>query len=113
MKKITYYSILSLLFILPFQLKADSNKIIISEFMAVNSNGIVDEDLEHSDWLELYNNSASTIDLAGWYLSDNATNLKEWQFPSITIPKGGYMVVFASGKNRIDPTKSLHTNFKL
>jgi len=92
---------------------ADSNKIVITEFMAVNSNSIVDEDNEHSDWLELFNNTDSAVDLAGWYLSDDAANLKQWQFPAITIPKGGYLVVFASGKNRVDPTKNLHTNFKL
>ena len=105
--------LIAFLLIFPGLLLAQSNKIIISEFMAVNSNGIIDEDLEHSDWLELYNNSDISIDLNGWYLSDNAANLKEWQFPSITIPKGGYLVVFASGKNRIDPTKNLHTSFKL
>lgn len=106
-------SLIALLIALPIALFADSNKIIISEFMAVNSNGLVDEDLEHSDWLELYNATDAPIDLAGWYLSDNALALKEWQFPSISIPKGGYLIVYASGKNRIDPTKNLHTNFKL
>jgi len=111
MKITTFF--FALFLVLPIALFADSNKIIISEFMAVNSNGIVDEDLEHSDWLELYNATDAPIYLAGWYLSDNAATLKEWQFPSITIPKGGYLVVFASGKNRIDPTKNLHTNFKL
>ena len=99
-------SLIALLFALPIALFADSNKVIITEFMAVNSNGIVDEDLEHSDWLELYNATDAPIDLAGWFLSDNAATLKEWQFPSVTLPKGGYMVVFASGKNRIDPQKT-------
>jgi len=98
---------------LPIGLCADTNKIIITEFMAVNSNSIVDEDSEHSDWLELYNNTDAAIDLNGWYLSDNASSLKEWQFPSVSIPKGGYLLVFASGKNRTDPAKNLHTNFKL
>ncbi|MDD4992622.1 MAG: chitobiase/beta-hexosaminidase C-terminal domain-containing protein [Paludibacter sp.] len=99
--------------VLPTLLFADSNKVIISEFMAVNSNGIIDEDLEHSDWLELYNNSAGTIDLGGWFLTDDAANLKKWQFPAVSLPKGAYLVIFASGKNRIDPSKKLHTNFKL
>lgn len=94
-------------------LLADSQKVIISEFMAVNSNNIVDEDSEHSDWIELYNNTSEIIDLTGWYLTDDATNLKKWQFPQITLAKGAYLVVFASGKNRVDPTKNLHTNFKL
>jgi len=110
--KIRFY-LFVFFFILPGILFAQSNKIIITEFMAVNSNGIVDEDLEHSDWLEIYNATDSTINLAGWYLSDNADNLKEWQFPEMLIQKGAYLTVFASAKNRVDPGKNLHTNFKL
>jgi hypothetical protein len=98
---------------LPTVLFADSQKIVITEFMAINSNGIVDEDGEHSDWLELYNNTDGDINLNSWYLSDNAAIPNEWQFPSIVIQKGSYLIVFASGKNRTDPTKNLHTNFKL
>ncbi len=101
------------LLFLPFIAFAQSNKILITEFMAINSNGIVDEDNEHSDWIELYNNTDENIDLGGWYLSDNQNNLKEWQFPSLNLPKGAYLIVYASGKNRIDPSKNLHTNFKL
>ena len=105
---------LFLLFIfLSFNINAESNKILITEFMAINSNGIVDEDTEHSDWIELYNNTESAVNLQGWYLTDDALNLKQWQFPAVTIAKGAYLVVFASGKNRVDPTKNLHTNFKL
>lgn len=92
---------------------ANSNKILITEFMAINSNGLFDEDGDRSDWIELYNNTDNAIDLAGWYLTDNALQLKEWQFPSVTLAKGAYMVVYASGKNRIDPSENLHTNFKL
>lgn len=92
---------------------ANSQKILITEFMAINSNGLIDEDGERSDWIELYNNTDNVINLAGWYLTDNSLRLKEWQFPAITLPKGAFLVVYASGKNRIDPTKNLHTNFKL
>lgn len=92
---------------------SQSNKILITEFMAVNSNNIVDEDNEHSDWIELYNNTDEPIDLNGWYLTDDAVNLIKWKFPSVIIQKNGYLVVFASDKNRKDPTKTLHTNFKL
>lgn len=108
---------LRLLFIFAFALLAgtayaNSQKILISEFMAINSNGLYDEDGERSDWVELYNNTDASINLDGWYLSDNASNLKMWRFPSIIFPKGSYMLVYASDKNRIDPTKNLHTNFK-
>lgn len=109
-----YISVLTVFCVLVLvNMQAQSNKVLITEFMAVNSNNIVDEDGEHSDWLEIYNNTDADIDLDGWYLTDDATVLNKWKFPSNTLQKGSYLVVFASDKNRIDPAKNLHTNFKL
>ena len=48
------------------------------------------------DWVELYNTTNQPIDLAGWYLSDDATDLKKYQFPANAnsiIPANGYKVV--------------------
>lgn len=86
---------------------------VISEFMASNRTTLVDADGEHSDWIELYNPDAEPVDLAGWYLTDNAGKRTKWQFPSVTIPAQGYLVVFASDKDRTDPAGELHTNFAL
>jgi hypothetical protein len=86
---------------------------LINEFMASNSSTLADEDGAFSDWIELYNPDATAVSLAGWYLTDNATNKTKWQFPAVTLPAGGYLVVFASGKNRRDPAARLHTNFSL
>ena len=55
----------------------------------------------------------SDLPLNGWYLTDDPAALQKWRFPSVTMAAGGYLVVFASGKNRIDPASELHTNFKL
>ena len=86
---------------------------VISEFLASNRTGILDEDGEHSDWIELHNPDPATASLKGWYLTDSATNKIKWQFPDVSIPPGGYLVVFASGKDRRDPAARLHTNFSL
>ncbi|MFC1636095.1 hypothetical protein ACFL5Z_14760, partial [Planctomycetota bacterium] len=40
-------------------------------------------------------------------------NLTKWAFPEVTLASDGYLVVFASDKNRRDPLGVLHTNFKL
>ena len=37
----------------------------------------------------------------------------KWQFPEVSLAPGGYLVVFASGKDRRDPAGQLHTNFAL
>lgn len=96
-----------------FLLMANSNKIIINEFMSINSNSITDGDDEHSDWIELYNNTESDINMNGWYLTDKSDNMPKWKFPSISIPKNSYLIVFASEKDKKDAANYLHTNFKL
>jgi hypothetical protein len=87
--------------------------VVISEFMAVNDTVLQDEDADCSDWVELKNTSSNAVDLAGWYLTDKADNLTQWQFPSTVLPPGAYLVVFASGKDRAVAGSELHTNFKL
>lgn len=47
---------------------------VISEFLASNRTGILDEDGDHSDWIELRNPDPATASLKGWYLTDSATN---------------------------------------
>ena len=85
----------------------------ITEFMAANTRTLADSDGQFSDWIELHNPDPVAVNLAGWYLTDDAKNLTRWQLPAITIPPGGYLLVFASDKNRRDPTKELHANFEL
>ena len=87
--------------------------IIISEFLASNTKGLTDEDGDHSDWIELSNISGSAIDLAGWHLTDDATVLDRWEFPSVSLNPGDELVVFASNKNRSIAGDELHANFKL
>ena len=85
----------------------------ISEFMASNESVLADEDGVFSDWIEIHNPDGSPISLAGYYLTDNAANLNKWTFPAVTLNPGAYLVVFASGKNRVDPAGRLHTGFQL
>lgn len=44
---------------------------IINEFMASNSGTIDDGNGQSSDWIEIYNPTATEIDLAGWHLTDD------------------------------------------
>jgi hypothetical protein len=89
----------------------NGNTLIISELMADNSTILSDEDGDYSDWVEIQNITDQDIDIGGWYLSDNPDNLIKWIFPNQMITRNGYLVVFASGKDK--RTDELHTNFKL
>ena len=69
---------------------------VINEFLASNNGEIQDEDGDFSDFIELTNRGDQAVNLAGWYLTDNASDLNKWQFPSINLSPGQYLVVFAS-----------------
>ena len=91
--------------------------VVINELRAspVSTNNLADEDGQFSDWIELYNRGSTTVNLAGWSLTDDAANPKQWIFPSVTLGAGQYLVVFASGKDRKSPVgaNKLHTSFEL
>jgi len=86
--------------------------IVINEFMSDNESTIMDKDGDYSDWLELYNNSDSPINLYQYQISDNSNILNKWIFPEIIIPPQGFLIVFASGKDVYNP-EELHTNFSI
>jgi hypothetical protein len=86
---------------------------LISELMAINDTTLQDEDGDYSDWIEIYNPGPPPLELDGWYLTDSAGNRTKWRFPPVDIAPHGYLVVFASDKNRAEAGRPLHTNFKL
>ncbi len=86
---------------------------IISEFMADNESGLLDEDGEPSDWIEICNATTTPASLNGYYLTDDANNLTKWQFPDTTLGPRRYLVVFATGNDRAVAGSELHTNFSL
>ncbi|MBM4002117.1 MAG: hypothetical protein FJ295_02355 [Planctomycetes bacterium] len=86
---------------------------VISEILASNGGGIVDEDGDSSDWVEIYNPTGATVDLEGWHLTDDRNDLNQWTFPTLSLQPEAFVTVFASGKNRAVAGGQLHTNFRL
>ena len=97
--------------LLVFTLGSVKAQVVVNEWMSKNIQGIVDEDGEPTDWLELYNPGTDPIDLGGFGLSDDSTELNQWIFPPTTLNANEFLVVFCSGKNRLGT--ELHANFKL
>jgi hypothetical protein len=85
----------------------------INEFQASNATTLKDDDGFYSDWIELFNPTAAAVDLSGWSLTDEVVQPRKWMLPATTLGPGGYLLVFASDKNRRLPGATLHTNFKL
>jgi hypothetical protein len=90
-----------------------ADTLLVTEFMAANSSTLTDEDGAYSDWVEIYNASANTVNIGGWYLTDNAGDLTKWQFPATNMAPHTFMVVFCSSKDRRVPGRPLHTSFAL
>ena len=95
-----------------------AQSVMITEFMADNlTSSFRDEDGERNDWLELQNMTGATISLNGWYLTDDATDLRKWRFPltspAVNLAAGARLIVWCSGKDRKASATRLHTNFKL
>lgn len=84
---------------------------IISEASSANLQVLQDMDGDSEDWIEIHNPGPSDIDLKGYRLSDDFADPCKWEFPERVLPSGEYLVIFASGKNRIG--SELHCNFKL
>ena len=86
---------------------------LINEFLAENTGvALNDEDGFPADWIEIHNpGAAASID--GYHLTDDPTNLTKWTFPDVTIPAGGHLLVYASGKDRSTAGLPLHSNFSL
>ena len=85
----------------------------INEVASSNGSNFQDEDGEYVDWIEVYNDSEESISLQGFGLSDQKSLPKRWEFPDVQIPPKSYLIICASGKDRADADRELHTNFKI
>jgi hypothetical protein len=112
MKILRFFSLLLLGGFTASLLHAQPN-VLITEFLAENDRGLVDEDGDEQDWIEIYNAGSNTVNLANWCLTDTPGNLTKWRFPATNLLANRYMVIFASEKDRRRAGEPLHTNFKL
>ena len=108
-----YSLIISFLFSVLCSSEYFSQQISINEIMSSNTKIIKDENGDFEDWIEIYNYGTTTINLAGYGLSDEVDNPYKWKFPSRNLAPNQYLIVWASDKNRANVSGQLHTNFKL
>ncbi len=88
-------------------------QVVINEFSCANMDGLPDNYGEHEDWIELYNAGTATVNLEGYFLSDNIDNSNKWAIPAgVTIAPGEHLLVFCSDRDEFDGT-NLHAGFKI
>lgn len=75
---------------------------------------IIDNFGEHEPWIELYNSGTNAVDLSGWFLTDDYSNLTKWAFPDgAVIEPGEYLIVWADNEPYETQGTNFHTNFRL
>ena len=94
---------------------SDDVKLYLNEICIANKQ-YVDEYREDDDWIEIYNDGTSAVDLGGMYLSDKRSELTRFQIPTghsseTTVPAKGYIVFWADADS--SSQGPLHTNFQL
>jgi len=87
------------------------SELLINEIMASNSRSVSDQFGEFDDWIELINTSDTSVNLKGFFLSDDETNLKKWSIPVDTFIESNSYITFWCDNEPLQGTN--HTNFKL
>lgn len=86
------------------------SQLVINEIFASNVNAYFDKKFGNfAGYIEFYNKGSQSLNLSGYYLSNNANNPALWKFPSNSeMSAKGYYVVFCDEMNTTN-----HTNFRL
>ncbi|MBP5323436.1 MAG: CotH kinase family protein [Bacteroidaceae bacterium] len=87
--------------------------VVINEVSAAN-NIFISDIFKRSDWIEFYNTSSQPIDIAGWYLTNDADEPYKYQFPddspSTQLAPHSYTIVWCDKEKG---SSALHAPFKL
>ena len=110
--RIKIMSIFSLV-IIGWYTNAEAQFLVINEFLASNETINQDPDYDaYSDWIELFNASENTLNIGGYFLTDNLNDSTKWRIPeNVLIESGGFLIFWADGKDTT--LNGFHLNFKL
>lgn len=86
----------------------------LNEILVVNEDNFVDDYGKRHPWIELYNNSAGTVDLRGCYLTNEKGNPKKYMIPKgdvlTKVPPRQHILFWADGEAS---RGTFHVNFTL
>ena len=88
--------------------RTGATSVVLNEICASPAAGV------DSDWIELFNAGSGTIDLSGWYLSDDSRKPRRWSFPQgVTLGPGQCLGVKCNGVGGTSAGGTLAADFKL
>ncbi len=88
-------------------------QVLVNEVCSSNTNLIADDDGDYEDWIELYNAGISEVDLDGFFISDDASDPFQYTLPPMVLAPGDFVLIWASGKDKVSSGGEVHSNFKL
>ena len=117
MNRLSFYRVFIILLALLFSsgIKAQRVKSMrINEVLVINDENFLDDYGKRSGWIELFNTSAGTVNIAGCFLTNDPNNPKKYPIPKgdvlTKIPPGQHVLFWADGlANR----GTFHVNFQL
>ncbi len=87
--------------------------ICINEVMTINSNGPIDNFGHHVAWIEIFNSSYGSVNIANMYLTDDVNNPRKYQLPidnRMVLSPRSYCLFYFDGNSEHGV---FHSNFKL
>ncbi len=87
--------------------------LVINEIMVGNEKYCAHNGGRYYDWAELYNASDEDIDLSGYTLSKEYSNLEMFALPKKTLRAGEYALVMFSGDKALSTSSYIHADFKI
>ena len=89
-----------------------TERVVFNEVLADNEEGETNEFGSHGDWLELYNNGSTAVDITGWGLMDGGAS-EAWIIDTpLVLAPGQFLLIWCDEVDDKDAT-ALHATFKL
>lgn len=114
MNKIKYILALGILFVTLSVNAQNQNDMRLNEALVVNINDFQDDFGQHSPWIELFNTSYGTVDIAGCFLTNDPNDLRKYSIPKgdvLTKVKPRQHILFWADNNPKRGT--FHINFEI
>lgn len=90
-----------------------SSDLLINEVMNSNYSYLPQNGGRYYDWIELYNNSSKTIKLSDYCITTNINTVCMYNLPEVSLKKGEYYLLMASGNEKLSNKKYKHAPFKI
>ena len=79
-----------------------SAQVVLNEICPSNNTIIANDNGDYDDWIEIYNSGSSAVNLQGYGLSDDPSELHRFTFPSYVLNAGSRVIVFCADKDQTE-----------